>query len=112
MAHLILWVTLCVYAVGLVLVARRFGVGWVQTLVAGVVTVGFVWMAFHLVFVSDVLYSAGLVDVPAEVALQSVPFAWFWQYVARRAWIVGLVGFVPLWLVAALVRWIWPPRNR
>jgi hypothetical protein len=38
------------------------------------------------------------------VSLESVPFAWLWQYVAKNAWIVGIVYYVPVWLAAVLIR--------
>jgi hypothetical protein len=111
MSHLILLTTLALYAIGLVLVLRRLGVGLVQTLASGIVTVAFVWIVFRLVYSSDLLYAAGLVEVPASVALGSVPFAWFWQHVARSAWIVGIVFYMPIWVAAALVRLLGRGRN-
>ena len=104
MSHLILVAALALYAVGLTLALSRMGVGLIQSLVSGIATVAFVWTAFYGVYVSDVLYAAGVVEVPASVALVSVPFAWLWQYIARNAWIVGIVLYVPIWLVAALIR--------
>jgi hypothetical protein len=104
MSHLILLTALALYAIGLILASWRFGVGLVQTLASGIVTIAFVWVAFYLVYVSDVLYAAGLAEVPASVALESVPFAWLWQYVAKNAWIVGIVYYVPVWLAAVLIR--------
>jgi hypothetical protein len=104
MSHLILLIALVLYAIGLLLVLRTFGLGLVQTLASGMVTIVFVWSALHLVYVSDVLYEAGLVAIPASVAADSVPFAWLWRYIAKNGWIVGVAFYVPIWLVAALIR--------
>jgi hypothetical protein len=60
MSHLILLTALALYAIGLILASWRFGVGLIQTLASGIVTIAFVWVAFYLVYVSDVLYAAGL----------------------------------------------------
>lgn len=104
MPHLILFTALALYAIGLLAALRRLGIGLIQTLVSGVVTIAFVWGALHLAYVSDALYAAGLVPTPASVALDSVPFAWLWRYIAVHGWIVGIAFYIPIWLVAALIR--------
>ena len=104
MVHLLLLAALALYAIGLLLALRSFGPGLVQTLASAVLTLAFVWTALYLVYVSDFLYTAGLVTIPASVALESVPFAWLWRYIAVNGWIVGIVIYVPVWLAAALAR--------
>lgn len=104
MHHLILLTALALYAAGLFLALQSLGVGLIQTLTAGVVTVAFVWGALHLAYVSDALYTAGVVALPASVAWTSVPFAWLWRYIALNGWLVGIAFYVPIWLSAAVVR--------
>lgn len=104
MHHLMLLLALVLYAVGLVLALRRFGLGLVQTLVSGAVTIAFVWGALHLAYVSDALHAAGLVAIPASVAADAVPYAWLWRYIAWNGWIVGIVYYVPVWIAAAFFR--------
>ena len=111
MPHLILLTALVIYAVGLFLALRSFGLGLIQTLATGVMTIAFVWSALHLVYVSDALHAAGLVEVPASVASDSVPFAWLWRYIAENGWIVGIVFYVPIWLAAALIRVVRRPSG-
>jgi hypothetical protein len=108
MAHLIFLAVIALYAIGLVIALRSFGIGLVQTLASGLLTIAFVWSALYLVYVSDILYAAGLATIPASVALESVSFAWLWRYIAERGWIVGMLFYVPLWLAAALIRTLRP----
>ena len=75
-----------------------------QTLVSAAITIASAWGVLHLAYVSDALYEAGLVALPASVAWQSVPFAWLWHYIAANGWAVGVVLYVPVWLAAALAR--------
>jgi hypothetical protein len=111
MSHLILFTALVLYVIGLLLVLRKFGIGLIQTLVSGAVTIAFVWGALHMVYVSDILYTAGLVTMPPSAALQSVPFAWLWRYIAGYGWIVGCVLYVLIWLGAALIRLLRRPNE-
>lgn len=104
MPHLILLTVLMLYAAGLVLALRKFGIGLVQTVASSMVTIAFVWSALHLAYASDVLYAAGLVSIPTSVAVDSVPFAWLWHYIARNGWIVGIAFCAPIWLAAAFTR--------
>jgi hypothetical protein len=104
MSHLILLIALLLYAIVLLSVLSRIGVGLIQTVATGVATMAFVWGALYLVYASDILYTAGLVDMPASVALASVPFAWLWRYLAVHGWAVGVVLYGPIWFAAALVR--------
>jgi hypothetical protein len=112
MSHLILLTALALYAAGVFLTLRSVGLGVIQTLTSGLVTIAFVWGALHLVYVSDALYSVGLVALPASVAWNSVPFAWLWRYIALNGWLVGIAFYVPIWLSAALVRLLQQQRNR
>ena len=108
MAHLIFLTVMVLYAIGLVLALRSFGISLVQTLASGLLSIAFVWGALYLVYVSDALYAAGLTTIPASIASDSVPFAWLWRYIAERGWIAGIVFYVPLWLAAALIRTLRP----
>ena len=112
MSHVILLTALALYAAGVFLTLRSVGLGVIQTLTSGLVTIAFVWGALHLVYVSDALYSVGLVALPASVAWNSVPFAWLWRYIALNGWLVGIAFYVPIWLSAALVRLLQQQRNR
>lgn len=104
MPHLILLIALALYATGLFLALRSFGVSLVKTLTSGIVTIAFVWGALHLVYVSDALYAAGLVALPASATWASVPFAWLWRYIALNGWLAGIAFYTPIWLAAALAR--------
>lgn len=111
MHHLILFTALLLYAIVLLLVLRRFGLGLIQTLLSGVVTIAFVWGVLHLVYASDALYDAGLVAIPASVAADAVPYAWLWRYIACNGWIVGIACYVPVWFAAAFMRALRQPRE-
>ena len=104
MQHVIILSALALYAAGLFLLLRSVGIGVIKTLASGVATVAFVWGALYLVYVSDALYAAGIVALPASVARASVPFAWLWRYIAVNGWIVGIVFYAVLWLAAAIFR--------
>lgn len=58
MSHVILLSALVLYAIAMLLTLRNVGLGLVQTLASGVMTIAFVWSALHLVYVSDVLHAA------------------------------------------------------
>ena len=111
MTHLVLLTALTLYAVVVFFALRRFGVGLAPTLVAAAITIGFVWGALYLAYVSDALYEAGLAKRPASFVWREVPFAWLWHYIAVNGWIVGVVVYVPIWLGAALFRAINPRPN-
>ena len=111
MSHLILLTALVLYAIALLLALRSVGLGFVQTLASGVMTIAFVWSALYLVYVSDVFHAAGLVEIPASVASVSVPYGWLWRYAAENGWVVGIVFYLFLWLAAALIRVLQPSSN-
>jgi hypothetical protein len=112
MAHLILLAALVLYAIALLLALRSVGLGLTQVLASGVMTIAFVWSALYLVYVSDVLHAAGLIEIPPSVASVAVPYGWLWRYAAENGWVVGIVYYLFLWLVAALIRVLQPSSNR
>jgi hypothetical protein len=112
MAHLILLAALVLYAIALLLALRSVGLGLIQVLASGVMTIAFVWSALYLVYVSDVLHAAGLIEIPPSVASVAVPYGWLWRYAAENGWVVGIVYYLFLWLVAALIRVLQPSSNR
>ncbi|KFN43022.1 hypothetical protein [Arenimonas oryziterrae] len=108
MSHLILLAALLIYAVGLLYLFRRFGIGLAMSLASGVATVAFAWGALYLVYASDVLYALGVADMPAAVLATDARFGWLLRYIAVNGWIVGIVYFVPIWLAAALIQLLRP----
>lgn len=112
MSHLILLAALSAYAVGLLRVLRRVGIGPAATATSAVATVAFVWGLLHLVYVSDVLFSLGIVDMPASVVATDTSFGWLLRYAGVNGWVMGIAYYVPLWFVAALIRLLSPARPR
>jgi len=110
MSHLILLAALLFYAIGLLYMFRRIGIGLATSLASGVATVAFAWGALYLVYASDMLYTLGVVDIPAAVLARDVRFGWLLRYTAVNGWIVGIVYYVPIWFTAALIH-ILRPNN-
>jgi hypothetical protein len=104
MSHLILLAALLLYAVGLLCALRHIGIGLLASGASGLATVGFVWGALHLAYASDILHAIGFVDIPASVVAKEARFGWLLRYVAVHGWVVGIVYYVPIWVLAALVR--------
>lgn len=110
MSHLVLLIALLLYAVGMLWVLRRIGIGVAASLASGVATVAFVWGALYLVYATDVLHALGIVDIPAAVLATDVRFGWLLRYAAVHGWIAGIVYFVLVWFIAALTHLL-RPRN-